>query len=181
MHLPFCFGFRDSSLSPLTLAKSSQTIVSMTEQPFIQPIAQNLWWVIPGKLAGVRKPQLEELSDLQAVGVGAIVSVMDDSSNLDIYQQANIPYCWLPTKGGTAPRQEQIEELQNFVDQQNRIGNAVAIHCTSGRRRTGTMLAAYLINAGSSYSEAMQAIQSANAEVDLRDAQTAFLKQLAGE
>ncbi|HEY9660392.1 MAG TPA: hypothetical protein V6C65_18220 [Allocoleopsis sp.] len=41
-----------------------------------QPIEKNLWWVIPGKLAGVRKPTAEEISQLQAVGVGAIISVM---------------------------------------------------------------------------------------------------------
>ncbi len=39
----------------------------------LQPIQENLWWVIPGKLAGVRKPTAEELSQLQAAGVGAIV------------------------------------------------------------------------------------------------------------
>lgn len=113
------------------------------EQP-IQPISENLWWVIPGKLAGVRKPTAEELAELQAAGVGAISSVMDDPSNQDLYQQADIPYLWLPTKGGTAPSREQIQELQDFVDQQNHLSNAVAVHCTSGRRRTGTMLAAYL-------------------------------------
>ena len=36
------------------------------EQEPIQPIRENLWWVIPGKLAGVRKPMLEELTELQA-------------------------------------------------------------------------------------------------------------------
>jgi hypothetical protein len=30
-------------------------------EPPIQPIAENLWWVIPGKLAGVRKPTILEL------------------------------------------------------------------------------------------------------------------------
>lgn len=84
-----------------------------------QPIAENLWWVIPGKLAGVRKPAPEEIAQLQAAGVGAIVSVMDDPSNLDLYQQANLPYLWSPTKGGTAPSREQLQELQDFVDQQN--------------------------------------------------------------
>jgi hypothetical protein len=58
--------------------------------------------VIPGKLAGVRKPTAEELTHLQAAGIGALVSVMDDPSNLDLYQQADIPHLWLPTKGGTA-------------------------------------------------------------------------------
>lgn len=145
-----------------------------------QPIAENLWWVIPGKLAGVRKPTPEEIAEIQAAGVGAIVSVMDDPANLDLYQQANLPYLWSPTKGGTAPSREQLQELQDFVDQQNQLGNAVAVHCTSGRRRTGTMLASYLIGAGSSYDDAMQIILSANPDVELRDAQTDFLKDLAG-
>ena len=144
-----------------------------------QQILDNLWWVIPGKLAGVRKPIADELNKLKASGIGAIISVMDDPSNLDLYQQTNIPYLWLPTKGGTQPSREQVEELQNFVDSQNALGNAVAVHCTSGRRRTGTMLASYLICAGSSYNDAMQTIESANSEVELREAQSTFLRELA--
>lgn len=149
------------------------------EQQQIQQIKEDLWWVIPGKLAGVRKPIAEELTELQTAGIGAIVSVMDDPSNLELYQRANIPHLWLPTIGGTAPSREQIQELQHFVDSQNRLGHAVAIHCTNGRRRTGTMLASYLIWAGSSYDEAMQTIQDANPDAELREAQTTFLRKLA--
>lgn len=149
------------------------------EQQSIQPIAENVWWVIPGKLAGVRKPMAEELTELHAAGIGAVVSVMDDSSNLDLYQRSGMPHLWLPTKGGTPPSREQIQKLQTFVDNQNRFDKAVAIHCTSGRRRTGTMLASYLIHSGSSYDDAMQTIQNANPDVDLREAQTTFLRELA--
>ena len=106
---------------------------------------------------------------------------MDDPSNLDLYQQANIPYLWLPIKGGTAPSQEQLQELQNFIDSQNNVGNAVAIHCTSGRRRTGTMLASYLISSGSSYDDAIEKILNANPQVELREAQSNFLRELVGE
>ena len=151
------------------------------EEQSIQPIEENLWWVIPEKLAGVRKPTLEELAELQTAGVGAIVCVMDDSSNLDLYQNVGLPHLWLPTKGGTAPSNEQIQELQNFVDEQNRLGHAVAIHCTSGRRRTGTMLAAHLIQAGSTFEDALQTILAANPDVELREAQINFLKSLADE
>ncbi|GAB1541207.1 dual specificity protein phosphatase 23 [Scytonema sp. NUACC21] len=145
----------------------------------MQQIVESLWWVIPGKLAGVRKPIGGEILELQAKGIGAIVSVMDDPSNLDLYEQASIPHLWLPTKGGNAPTREQIQELQNFVDDQNRLGNAVAVHCSSGRRRTGTMLASYLISGGSSYEDAIQTILMANPEVELREAQTNFLRDLA--
>lgn len=145
----------------------------------IQPLEENLWWVVPGRLAGVRKPKAEELSKLVAAGIGAIVSVMDDPDNLNLYQRSNIPHLWLPIKGGTAPSREQIQELQTFIDNQNRQGHAVAVHCTTGRRRTGTMLASYLISAGLSYKQAMQMIQYANPDVELREAQTTFLQELA--
>jgi protein-tyrosine phosphatase len=144
-----------------------------------QPIEENLWWVIPGKLAGVRKPTAAEIPLLQSAGIGAIVSVMDDPSNLDLYQQADLPHLWLPVTGGTAPSPEQLQQLQNFLDEQNQLGRAVAVHCTSGRRRTGTLLASYLIWSGVAYEEAMQTILTANPDVELRDAQTSFLRDLA--
>jgi protein-tyrosine phosphatase len=149
------------------------------EQQATEPIKENLWWAIPGKLAGVRKPTAEEISELQAAGIGAIVSVMDDPSNLDLYQRLGMPHLWLPTKGGTAPTQEQIQELQHFVDAQNQLGYAVAVHCTSGRRRTGTMLASYLLRSGLSYDDTMEIILKSNPNVELRPAQIAFLKALA--
>ncbi len=149
----------------------------MEEQP-IESVSANLWWVISEKLAGVRKPTSEEIAELRAAGIGAIVSVMDDPSNLDLYQQAELPHLWLPTQGGTAPSTEQIQELQHFVDQQNRLGHGVAVHCTSGRRRTGTMLAAYLMKTGSTFKDALQTVLTANHDVELRDAQINFLKSL---
>lgn len=104
---------------------------------------------------------------------------MDDPTNLEAYEQAEIPFLWLPTKGGTAPSYEQMQELKNFVEEQHQLGHAVAIHCTSGRRRTGTLLAAYLIQTGSTFETAQQTILAANPEVELRDAQVEFLKSLA--
>ena len=83
----------------------------MTQQTN-QPITENLWWVIPGKLAGVRKPIAAELPELQKLGIGGIVSVMDDSSNLELYQKANLPHLWLPTKGGTPPSRAQIQQCR---------------------------------------------------------------------
>ncbi|ACK71999.1 dual specificity protein phosphatase [Gloeothece citriformis PCC 7424] len=151
------------------------------EQEPTQSIEKNLWWVIPNKLAGVRKPMQEEIASLKDAGISAIVSVMDDPSNLDLYRSANIPYLWLPIKGGTAPTAEQIEQFKNFVETQNGLGHGVVVHCTSGRRRTGTLLASYLISTNLSYDQAIETILTANPDVELREAQTNFLRQLANE
>jgi hypothetical protein len=53
----------------------------------VQPIAENLWWVIPNQLAGVRKPENQEIAELKSAGIGAIVSVFHDSSNLSLYEK----------------------------------------------------------------------------------------------
>jgi len=147
-----------------------------TENTEVQSIAENLWWVIPGKLAGMRKPAAEDLAPLKAMGIEAIVSVLDDEENLDLYQQAQIPYLWLPVIGGTAPSLAQIQQFRAFVDGYDR---GVAVHCTSGRRRTGTFLAAYLVTTGMSADQAIEKIMQANPAVELRAAQIEFLQDLA--
>lgn len=149
----------------------------MAQQP-IQPIEANLWWVVPGKLAGVRQPTAEELPALQAAGVSAIVSVFHDSSNLDLYQQTGIPYIWLPIAVDSVPKESQLQEFLDFVQQQNEMGRAVAVHCSTGKHRTGTMLAAYLIRNGSSYSAAMNTMLSANSEIELPNSQSTFVQGL---
>jgi protein-tyrosine phosphatase len=104
---------------------------------------------------------------------------MDDPSNLDLYAAANLPHRWLPTPGGTAPTREQIEEFRQFVDAETQAGKAVAVHCSSGRRRTGTFLGAYLILKGIRYEQTVEAIAQANPAVEMRDAQLNFLQALA--
>lgn len=140
-----------------------------------------IWWVLPQRLGGMRKPEPFEITHLAGAGVGAIISVMDDPSNLELYAQAGVPHLWLPTTGGQPPNPEQVQELVDFIDRQNGQGQAVAIHCNSGNRRTGTMVCAYLIRTGMPFAEALELVQSANPLADLRTAQREFLQTLAGE
>ena len=141
-------------------------------------ITESLWWIIPGKMAGMRKPECDELDTLKAIGIGAIVSVMDDPSNLNYYESAEIPYYWLPTKGGKAPTREQAAAFRLFVEEQLAANRAIAVHCSSGRRRTATFLGAYLILTGASYEQAVDAIARANPAVEMRTAQLDFLRSL---
>ncbi len=149
------------------------------QQKSIQSIVENLWWIIPDRLAGVRQPLTAELTELRSVGIGAIVSVLDTDTNLAMYQEQEIPYLWLPVSGGMAPDREQVRTFQVFVDEQNQLDRAVAVHCTGGRHRTGTMLAAYLIATGASYQAAIEMILQANPEAQLETVQKIFLRSLA--
>ncbi len=173
---PFSFQMQTNIVE---LIQALRLFFNQANEDFMEqePITENVWWIIPNKLAGVRKPMADELSTLQKAGIGAIVSVMDDRSNLDLYQQENIPHLWLPVKGGTPPYNVQVQQFCRFVEKHNSTG--VAVHCTSGKRRTGTLLAAYLIKQGQSYESAIQTIQTAKPDADPRDAQRNFLKALA--
>lgn len=149
------------------------------EEAAIQPIRENLWWVISGKLAGVRKPDPDEIPDLQTAGIGAIVSVFHEDANLSLYQQAKIPFIWLPIAVDSVPNSNQLEQFCRFVEHQNQLGHGVAVHCSTGKHRTGTMLTAYLISRGWAYVDAMQKILDASSQVKLPDSQTQFLQAFA--
>jgi len=68
-------------------------------------------------IAGLRKPNDDEISELKELGIGAIVSLMDDEVNLELYAKSHIPFLWLPIRGGTVPTMEQISSLKKFVDE----------------------------------------------------------------
>ncbi len=52
------------------------------------------------------------------------------------------------------------------------------MHCTSGNRRTGTLLAAYLIAKGEKPDIAIELIQKVRPTAELREAQIKFLSEL---
>lgn len=143
-----------------------------------QPIEKNLWWAIPGKLAGVRKPAEEELAKLKAAGISAIVSVLHDSSNIELYSSHDIPHQWLPIEVDATPTPEQLVQFKAFMQEQQKEGRAVAVHCSGGKHRTGTMIGAYLLHRGFSYEQAIQTLVEANPAIKLPDSQSSFLKQL---
>ena len=137
-----------------------------------------IWWVVEGKLGGFRKPTLNDLEMLNESNVGGIVSLLDDEENLDMYKSSNIPYQWIPVKGGKCPSMEQLNLLKTFVNQQNEAKKAAIVHCTNGRRRTGTAMIATLIMSGYSVEDAKSLVYGVKPDVDLREEQIAFLDHL---
>ena len=114
-----------------------------------------VWWLIQGKLAGMPKPPLEDLTRLDRAGMRGTVSVMDEPSGIEEYKQAGFEVLRLPTTGGKPPI-EQVKQFVRFAKPLITEDRPVVVHCTSGNRRTGTLLAAYLIAEGETPEKAMQ-------------------------
>lgn len=137
-----------------------------------------LWWVEPGKIAGMPRPPLEDLPILYQAGMRGIVSVMDEPSGIQEYQQSGFQALWLPIMGGKSPTVEQVKQFVQFANLLLEKNQAVSVHCTNGNRRTGTLLATYLIAGGKPPHEAIAQIQQLRPSAQLRDEQKQFLLAL---
>ena len=133
-----------------------------------------VWWLVPGKIAGMPRPPLEDLPQLYQAGMRGIVSVMDEPSGIEEYKAAGLNALWLPVTGGKPPTVEQVQEFVQFADE----NQPVVVHCTSGNRRTGTLLAAYLVAKGEPLAEVLATLIKVSPTAELREAQTRFLEQL---
>ena len=114
-----------------------------------------LWSVLPNKLYGMPVPEEKDLQNLAQAGIKSIVCLLEDNSNIENYNKNGFKNLWLPVADDKAPTFEQVEKLVEFIDEQNKNNNPVAIHCQGGKGRTGTLIASYLIAKEATFEEAM--------------------------
>lgn len=140
-----------------------------------------LWNVLPNKLYGMPAPKKEDLEDLNKAGIKSIVCLLEDNSNIETYNKNGFESLWLPVADDKAPTFEQVEKLVEFIENQSKKNNPVAIHCQGGKGRTGTLIASYLIAKGASFKEAMEKIEKNQANAIKKDFQINFLKELSNK
>ncbi len=142
------------------------------------PYPDYVWWLTPEKLAGMSRPPLEDLPQLYQAGMRGIVSVMDEPSGIKEYEETGFQALWLPITGGKPPSLEQVKQFVRFTKPLIEENQPVVIHCTSGNRRTGTLLAAYLVAEGELPETAISLVEKARPTAELREAQKEFLVHL---
>jgi len=137
--------------------------------------ALDLYWVIPGVLAGMPMPMLDpsrhenpslpagahpdDLSRLQRVGIGAIVCLLQSRALSEVYAGAGFAAHFLPIPDGDAPQLHQFLGFLRIAEEQRAAGCPISVHCAAGLGRTGTILAGYLIAHGESPEAAVRRIR----------------------
>ena len=122
----------------------------------------------------------DELPDLYAAGIRAVVSLLDIPSDAAVYESAGFAYLCVPLPDGGAPTMAQASEFVRFVNEQLNNRKPVAVHCQAGLGRTGTMLATYLISQGNSAETAIRAIRAVESSAIETPRQIQFLYEFAG-
>jgi len=140
---------------------------------------QGFYWLIEGRLAGCPhpgsrrggKPGDASLKDAQAAldddlawlrsrGICAVLSLTETPLDNDVPTRHGLEVLHLPVDDLHAPSPAQLHYALAFIDRQHALDHAVAVHCLMGQGRTGTVLAAHRIRAGSTPDAALAELRA---------------------
>ncbi len=157
--------------------------------------ALDLWWALPGVLAGMPMPQLhrsrrdrpgaplgafrDDLPLLAAAGIHSVVTLLQIPGDTAVFRAAGFEHLLMAIPDGYPPSLQQFITFLRFMREQRAQGRVTAAHCAAGLGRTGTVLAGYLIAAGENPKNAIHRIRAARRGAIETPDQVRFLYDLA--
>lgn len=102
----------------------------------------------------------EDLAWLHARGIRALLSLTETPLEACAVARHGFATLHLPIDDLDAPTPVQLHDALAFIDARQALGDAVAVHCLMGQGRTGTVLAAHRIRAGSTPEAALAELRA---------------------
>lgn len=118
-------------------------------------------WIDEPFLAASAMPEgPEEFSWLRGEGIEILLSLSEDPPSRRFIDDAGLMLVHVPVEDFDAPTSEQIDKCLSVIDQAQRTGMRVLVHCRAGKGRTGTILAAYFVSKGMATAEAIKHVRA---------------------
>jgi atypical dual specificity phosphatase len=106
-------------------------------------------WIDRPHLAACARPaDPAEFAWLRKQGIQLLLTLSEDRPRRDWVDAAGLLVMHVPIIDMDAPTQEQLDQCISALARARAQGMGVAIHCTAGLGRTGTILAAYFVSQG---------------------------------
>lgn len=117
----------------------------------------NFSWIEQPRLAAMAFPEsAEDIAWLRRHGVEVLLSLTEEPPPRDWVNDAGLLQVHVPVPDMTAPSERQLDKILDSIQQAHATNLGVAVHCTAGRGRTGTVVAAYFVAQGLNAREAIE-------------------------
>ena len=145
-------------------------------------------WIIDRRVAALPRPGRggdelavldRDLAFLAAQGIALVVTLTVEPLPPERLQAHGLAGLHLPVIDFAAPTQTQLRRFLDNAVLRIEGGQAVAVHCTAGKGRTGTFMAAYLVHQGMEPAEAMAEVRRLRPGSIETDEQEAAVRELA--